>query len=201
MGILDKKIGVKYPTKTDINLAVREAKSIERKSMLPIGIFIVICILGFLKLGVFDLLHSVDQAEESMQQTQVQLDQLKQANSIYDDVLKEYNESVSLSITSPVIATLSERLEIVKQYLIAKAKVESFHVLDDIITVRISGVTLNQVSDIYTALMENEFVSNVQIYTASTDGQVGSLTTATMTIILAVDETAADSQEEGGKGQ
>ncbi len=201
MGILDKKIGVKYPTKTDINLAVREAKSIDRKSMLPIGIFIVIFILGFLKLGVFDLLHSVDQAEESMGQAQEQLDQMKEANSIYDDVLKEYNESVSLSITSPVIATLSERLEIVNQYLIAKAKVESFNVLDDIITVRISGVTLNQVSGIYTALMDNEFVSNVQIYTASTDGEVGSLTTATMTIILAVDETVADSQEEGGEGQ
>ncbi|KAF5077317.1 hypothetical protein DSECCO2_152190 [anaerobic digester metagenome] len=201
MGILDKKIGVKYPTKTNINFAVREAKSVDRKSILPIGIFVLICFLGFLKLGVLDLRHSVNQAETSAQQAQEQLNQMKEANSVYEDVLKEYNESVSLSITSPVIATLSQRLEIVNQYLISKAKVESFNVMDDIITVRISGVTLNQVSGIYTDLMTNSFVSNVQIYTASTDGESGSLTTATMTIILAVDETKVDSNEEGGEGQ
>ena len=198
---LNQKIGVKYPTKTNINLAVRESKSVDKRTMLPVGIFIAICLLAFTKLGILDLFHAVDVAEGNVGQTQVQLDQIKEANSIYDEVLKEYNESVSLSITSPVIATLSERLEIVNQYLISKAKVESFNVLEDVITAQISGVTLNQVSGIYTALMANEFVSNVQFYTASTEGDGGSLTTATMTIVLTSNEPIEAEQSEGGEGQ
>ncbi len=198
---LNKKIGVRYPTKTNMNLAVRETKGVDRRSVLPIGIFLAIAVLAFAKLAVFDLFHAVDLAEENVRLTQQQLDQMKEANSIYDEVLKEYNESVSLSISSPVIATLSERLEIVNQYLISNAKVESFNVLDDVITAQISGVTLNQVSGIYTALMANEFVSNVQFYTASTENETGSLTTATMTIILTANEAVAEEQAEGGEAQ
>ncbi|WP_304509864.1 hypothetical protein [Anaerotignum sp.] len=194
---LNKKIGVKYPTKTDINLAVREGRTINKKTVLFVGIFLMVCMAAFSKLAIFDLLQSVDNAEKNMQQAQTQLDRLKQENLIYDDVLKEYNESVSLSLSSSVIATISERLDIVDQYLIGNAKVESYNILDDVITARISGITLNQVSDIYTALMANDLISNVQIYTASTKDESDSLTTATMTIVLAVNET----QEEGGGEQ
>ncbi|MDD4844010.1 MAG: hypothetical protein PHU31_06740 [Anaerotignum sp.] len=198
---LSKKIGVKYPTKTNINLAIQEGKSINKKTVLFVGIFVMICMAGFSKLAIVDFLNSAQKAELNMQQTQEQLDQMREKNLIYEDVLKEYNERVSLSFSSPVIATISERLDIVKQYLISNAKVESFHVLDDVITARISGVTLNQISDIYTALMGNEYVANVQMFTASTDGDPTSLTTATMTIILTVDETKVAVEEEEGEGQ
>lgn len=198
---LNKKIGLKYPTKTDINLALREDRNLDKKTALPIGIFLAVFILGFAKLGVIDLLHAVDDAQRTMQQTQEQLDTLKEANLIYDDVLQEYNEVVSNSISSVVLATLEQRLELVNHYLLSKARVESFNVLDDVITASISGISLNQVSGIYTALMQNEFVDNVQIYTASTEGDSSSLTTATMTIILAVDEEKVKVAEEGGEGQ
>ncbi|WP_313527977.1 hypothetical protein [Anaerotignum sp.] len=198
---LNKKIGVKYPTKTDINLAARETKSVDQKSFVPVGILLTVLVIGFLKFGVFDLVQSVNEAQANTQQAQEQLDKLKQANLIYDDVLKEYNETVSLSISSPVIANLEERLDIVNQYLISRSSVESFNVLDDVITASISGITLNQVSGIYTDLMKNEFITNVQIYTASTDGNPGSLTTATMTIVLAVDESKTEATEEGGVDQ
>ncbi len=198
---LSKKIGVKYPTKANINLAIQEGKSINKKTVLFVGIFVMICMAGFSKLAIVDFLNSANKAELNMQQAQEQLDQMREKNLIYESVLKEYNERVSLSFSSPVIATISQRLDIVKQYLISNAKVESFNVLDDVITARISGVTLNRISDIYTALMSNEYVANVQMFTASTDGDPASLTTATMTIILTVDETKVAVEEEEGEGQ
>lgn len=196
MGFLDKKIGVKYPTKTQINFAKREVKTVERKSRVYLIAFIVVASIGFGKVAIWDLLQDVNRAEANMQEVNAQLDGLKVKNAVYEDVLKEYNESVSLSMNTPVIATFSERLDLVNEYLISKAEVESFNILEDVITVRILGVKLNEISTIYTDLMKNEFVSNVQVYTAGTDTSNSSLTTATMTIILAVDETKIASEDE-----
>lgn len=196
LGFLDKKIGVKYPTKTQINFAKREVKTVERKSRVYLIAFIVVASIGFGKVAIWDLLQDVNRAEADMQEVNAQLDELKVKNAVYEDVLKEYNESVSLSMNTPVIATFSERLDLVNEYLISKAEVESFNILEDVITVRILGVKLNEISTIYTDLMKNEFVSNVQVYTAGTDTSNSSLTTATMTIILAVDETKIASEDE-----
>lgn len=196
MGFLDKKIGVKYPTKTQINFAKREVQTVEKKSRFYLIAFIVVASIGFGKVAIWDLWQDVNRAEADMQEVNVQLDELKVQNAVYEDVLKEYNESVSLSMNTPVIATFSERLDLVNEYLISKAEVESFNILEDVITARILGVKLNEISTIYTDLMKNEFVSNVQVYTAATDASNSSLTTATMTIILAVDETKIASEDE-----
>ncbi|MPN05880.1 hypothetical protein SDC9_153134 [bioreactor metagenome] len=83
-----------------------------------------------------------------------------------------------------------ERLGLIEKYLISSSQVDSFDVLDDVITVKISGVTLNQISSIFVKLMSDPLISNVQVYTASTNDQNNSLTTATMTIQLAVDDSS-----------
>lgn len=187
---LNKKIGVKYPTKTDINLAAISKKEMDVRKAVPLGIVLVVFVGVFCKFGVFDLLSAAAVSEGKAQESQLQLDQVKAITANYDKVLKEYNEKVSLSISVPVIATIEERLDLVEKYLIAISSVEAFNVLDDVITASISGVTLNQISAIYTDLMENEFVESVQIFTASTKDQPGSLTSATMTIVLKVEEIA-----------
>lgn len=187
---LNAKINQKYPIKTDINLAVRDRKKRDLTSLLPVVIVFAICISIFTKFAVINRLSTADQAEASATAVELQLSSLKNYTKDYDNVVEKYNELLASKSSVNVIATPMERLGLIEKYLISSSQVDSFDVLDDVITVKISGVTLNQISTIFVKLMGDPLISNVQVYTASTNDQNNSLTTATMTIQLAVDDSS-----------
>lgn len=200
---LNQPIGKKkYPRKNTINLAKKDAKKLNLKQVIPVAILLTVAIGLFCKFGVIDRLNAVNEAELRAQRVQQQLTVLVTANADYDAVLAEYQSRVQSAVNSDVLADTLECLGIVEQDLMTASRVESFAVLDDVITARISGVTLNQISTLFQALIANEFVANVQVYTASTNEEnANALTTATMTILLKTKEPPAGDMgaAEGGE--
>lgn len=186
-----KKNSNKYPVKTDINLAIREKKQNKLSTNIPTFIILVIAIAIFSKFAVINRLEQASEAENSATVAQQQLETLKEYTNNYPKVLEEYNALLASKSSINVIATPMERLGLVERYLISASQVNSFDVVDDVITAQISGVTLNQISTIYANLMSDPLIENVQVYTASTNDKNNSLTTATMTIQLTVDDSLA----------
>ena len=186
-----KKNSNKYPVKTDINLAIREKKQNKLSTTIPTFIILVIAIAIFSKFAVINRLEQASEAENSATVAQQQLETLKEYTNNYPKVLEEYNALLASKSSLNVVATPMERLGLVERYLISASQVNSFDVVDDVITAQISGVTLNQISTIYTNLMSDPLIENVQVYTASTNDKNNSLTTATMTIQLLVDDSLA----------
>ncbi len=186
-----KKNSNKYPVKTDINLAIREKKQNKPSTTIPTFIILVIAIAIFSKFAVINRLEQASEAEYSATVAQQQLETLKEYTNNYPKVLEEYNALLASKSSLNVVATPMERLGLVERYLISASQVNSFDVVDDVITAQISGVTLNQISTIYANLMSDPLIENVQVYTASTDDKNNSLTTATMTIQLLVDDSLA----------
>lgn len=186
-----KKNSNKYPVKTDINLAIREKKQNKLSTTIPTFIILVIAIAIFSKFAVINRLEQASEAENSATVAQQQLETLKEYTNNYPKVLEEYNALLASKSSINVIATPMERLGLVERYLISASQVNSFDVVDDVITAQISGVTLNQISTIYANLMSDPLIENVQVYTASTNDKNNSLTTATMTIQLTVDDSLA----------
>lgn len=186
-----KKNSNKYPVKTDINLAIREKKQNKLSTNIPTFIILVIAIAIFSKFAVINRLEQASEAENSATVAQQQLETLKEYTNNYPKVLEEYNALLASKSSINVVATPMERLGLVERYLISASQVNSFDVVDDVITAQISGVTLNQISTIYANLMSDPLIENVQVYTASTDDKNNSLTTATMTIQLTVDDSLA----------
>lgn len=186
-----KKNSNKYPVKTDINLAIREKKQNKLSTNIPTFIILVIAIAIFSKFAVINRLEQASEAEYSATVAQQQLETLKEYTNNYPKVLEEYNALLASKSSLNVVATPMERLGLVERYLISASQVNSFDVVDDVITAQISGVTLNQISTIYANLMSDPLIENVQVYTASTDDKNNSLTTATMTIQLTVDDSLA----------
>ena len=123
---------------------------------------------------------------------QQELDAVRNYTKNYQKVLEEYNALLASQSSLNVIATPMERLDLVERHLLSAAHVNSFDVIDDVIMVQISGVTLQQISVIYAGLMSDPLIENVQVYTASTNENRYSLTTATMTIQLATDDALAE---------
>ncbi len=186
-----KKNSNKYPVKTDINLAIREKKQNKPSTTIPTFIILVIAIAIFSKFAVINRLEQASEAENSATVAQQQLETLKEYTNNYPKVLEEYNALLASKSSINVVATPMERLGLVERYLISASQVNSFDVVDDVITAQISGVTLNQISTIYANLMSDPLIENVQVYTASTNDKNNSLTTATMTIQLTVDDSLA----------
>ena len=186
-----KKNSNKYPVKTDINLAIREKKQNKLSTNIPTFIILVIAIAIFSKFAVINRLEQASEAENSATVAQQQLQTLKEYTNNYPKVLEEYNALLASKSSINVVATPMERLGLVERYLISASQVNSFDVVDDVITAQISGVTLNQISAIYANLMSDPLIENVQVYTASTNDKNNSLTTATMTIQLTVDDSLA----------
>ena len=186
-----KKNSNKYPVKTDINLAIREKKQNKLSTNIPTFIILVIAIAIFSKFAVINRLEQASEAENSATVAQQQLETLKEYTNNYPKVLEEYNALLASKSSINVVATPMERLGLVERYLISASQVNSFDVVDDVITAQISGVTLNQISAIYANLMSDPLIENVQVYTASTNDNNNSLTTATMTIQLTVDGSLA----------
>lgn len=186
-----KKNSNKYPVKTDINLAIREKKQNKLSTNIPTFIILVIAIAIFSKFAVINRLEKASAAEHSAAVAQQQLDAVKEYTKDYPKVLEEYNALLASKSSLNVVATPMERLGLVERYLISASQVNSFDVVDDVITAQISGVTLNQISTIYANLMSDPLIENVQVYTASTNDKNNSLTTATMTIQLLVDDSLA----------
>lgn len=186
-----KKNSNKYPVKTDINLAIREKKQNKLSTTIPTFIILVIAIAIFSKFAVINRLEQASGAENSATVAQQQLETLKEYTNNYPKVLEEYNALLASKSSLNVVATPMERLGLVERYLISASQVNSFDVVDDVITAQISGVTLNQISTIYANLMGDPLIENVQVYTASTNDKNNSLTTATMTIQLLVDDSLA----------
>lgn len=186
-----KKNSNKYPVKTDINLAIREKEQNKLSTTIPTFIILVIAIAIFSKFAVINRLEQASEAENSAAVAQQQLETLKEYTNNYPKVLEEYNALLASKSSINVVATPMERLGLVERYLISASQVNSFDVVDDVITAQISGVTLNQISAIYANLMSDPLIENVQVYTASTNDKNNSLTTATMTIQLTVDDSLA----------
>ena len=186
-----KKNSNKYPVKTDINLAIREKKQNKLSTNIPTFIILVIAIAIFSKFAVINRLEQASETENSATVAQQQLETLKEYTNNYPKVLEEYNALLASKSSLNVVATPMERLGLVERYLISASQVNSFDVVDDVITAQISGVTLNQISTIYANLMSDPLIENVQVYTASTNDKNNSLTTATMTIQLLVDDSLA----------
>ena len=186
-----KKNSNKYPVKTDINLAIREKKQNKLSTNIPTFIILVIAIAIFSKFAVINRLEQASEAENSATVAQQQLETLKEYTNNYHKVLEEYNALLASKSSLNVVATPMERLGLVERYLISASQVNSFDVVDDVITAQISGVTLNQISTIYANLMSDPLIENVQVYTASTNDKNNSLTTATMTIQLTFDDSLA----------
>lgn len=188
-----------YPSKRDMNLAMRENPQTNR----PIAVLAVLLVIAFI--GVFYLfavrrvLNEVDSAATAADNAEAQLAAIQEQTAHYDDILDEYQSYTVVSNAMTGTVNPLECLNLIETQLVDKAQVESYSVADHLVSVQLSGVTLRDVSEIYASLTASPLVSNVQVYTASTQKDSTEQVTATMNIELAQTDTSVT--DPGTNGQ
>lgn len=188
-----------YPSKRDMNLAMREKPQTNR----PFAVLAVLQVIAFI--GVFYLfavrrvLDEVDSAATAADNAEAQLAAIQEQTAHYDDVLDEYQSYTVVSNAMTGTVNPLDCLNLIETQLVDKAQVESYSVADHLVSVQLSGVTLRDVSEIYASLTASPLVSNVQVYTASTQKDSTEQVTATMNIELAQTDTSVT--DPGTNGQ
>ncbi len=188
-----------YPSKRDMNLAMREKPPTNR----PLAVLAVLLVIAFI--GVFYLfavrrvLDEVDSAAAAADNAEAQLAAIQEQTAHYDDVLDEYQSYTVVSNAMTGTVNPLDCLNLIETQLVDKAQVESYSVADHLVSVQLSGVTLRDISEIYASLTASPLVSNVQVYTASTQKDSTEQVTATMNIELAQTDTSVT--DPGTNGQ
>lgn len=194
-----KKMRSAYPTKRDMNLAMREKPQTNR----PLALLAVLLVAAFIGLfylfAVRRVLDEVDAANTAADAAEAQLAAIQQQTMNYDDVLDEYQGYTVVSNAMTGTVDPLDCLDLIETHLVDKAEVEAYSVADHLISVQLSGVTLRDVSEIYADLMNSPLVSSVQVYTASTVKDSNELVTANMNIELAQTDTSVT--DPGTDGQ
>lgn len=179
-----------YPSKRDMNLAMREKPQTNR-SLAVLAVLLVIAFIGaFYLFAVRRVLNEVDSAATAADNAEAQLAAIQEQTAHYDDVLDEYQSYTVVSNAMTGTVNPLDCLNLIETQLVDKAQVESYSVADHLVSVQLSGVTLRDVSEIYASLTASPLVSSVQVYTASTQKDSTEQVTATMNIELAQTDTS-----------
>lgn len=174
-----------------------------RRQTAPLAVLAVLLVIAFI--GVFYLfavrrvLDEVDSAATAADNAEAQLAAIQEQTAHYDDVLDEYQSYTVVSNAMTGTVNPLDCLNLIETQLVDKAQVESYSVADHLVSVQLSGVTLRDVSEIYASLTASPLVSNVQVYTASTQKDSTEQVTATMNIELAQTDTSVT--DPGTNGQ
>lgn len=188
-----------YPPKRDMNLAMREKPQTNRL-LAVLAVLMVIAFIGvFYLFAVRRVLDEVDSAATAADNAEAQLAAIQEQTAHYDDVLDEYQSYTVVSNAMTGTVNPLDCLNLIETQLVDKARVESYSVADHLVSVQLSGVTLRDVSEIYASLTASPLVSNVQVYTASTQKDSTEQVTATMNIELAQTDTSVT--DPGTNGQ
>jgi hypothetical protein len=181
----------KSAMKTTINLAQKERRTTGLRTVLPAAIVLAALIALFCKFGVIDQLNRVSRMDMQTGQTQQLLSQVQEKTANYNSVKEKYEASTAAQAALVGGVDPMSCLTLIENNLMDDAAVSSLAISGDTISVKLSNVTLNQISVIYTRLKASSLVSGVKVYTAQTGEQSAAKVTATMTIQM----VSSDSKE------
>ena len=177
-----------YPSKTYINLAIKDKKKIDVRSTLPKAVLIILLTVFVCKFGVFDLYSQVNQKEAELSQQTQRLSQLNAQLTNYDAVKAEYEtyETTKL-VADESTVSVTDAMALVDRYVSSAAQIDSVNIEGNTVTLSLSDISLNGVGKLVSTLNEQPIVANVSVSTAATD-QSDRLTRtkATMVITLQV---------------
>lgn len=182
-----------YPTKTTINLYFKEDKSAGISTFTLYVIFIIVILMALSKMFVFDVISDLNKAEEQYEKYQVTLESYLSGLENYKEVNAEYNKfSYSYLSDQEKIQDRMDVLAMLEATIFANSNVQSVSISDDVISVSLTDIDLEDTSVLAKNIEGYDIVDNVTVNTASYGG-----TYTTRMVITLVSEGAVG--ETGGE--
>ena len=158
------------PTKKTMNF-VHHASSFNPKKVLPLAIVVIIVAAVFAKFGIMDQLDKKTAAYNDLAQRQEQLAVVNTKQAGYDELEKQYGRYSYGWMSESEVSMVSRMdvLALVEQKISPASVIENIAVNNNVLTLNIHGITLEQASAMVKSLEESEMVSSATVYSASAE--------------------------------
>lgn len=181
-----KKKQAAYPSKVTMNLAIKEKSQFAPGKLIPLLLLLVILAGLFSKFAVADRLVKVDRAQAELSVLQQRKADLETATSGYEELSEKYARySIGwMTEDEQAAVTRQEMLSLVEKELMPGSQVRRVSASGNILSVELSGITLEDTSRFVQSLYQRPDVTNVAVYTASTKDEPGTQATVSMVITM-----------------
>ena len=166
--LLGKKKGaVVAPTKKTMNF-VHHQSSINYKKLIPVLLVIIVAAAVFAKFGIMDQLDKKTAAYNELALKQEQLAAVNAKLTGYDELEKQYGRySYGWMNDSEVnLVSRMDVLKLVEDKIAPAAVIENMAVNNNVLTMNIHGITLEQASAMVKSLEQSELVVSATVYNA-----------------------------------
>lgn len=181
-----KKKQAAYPSKVTMNLAMKEKSQFAPVKLIPLLLILVVLATLFGKFAVADRLAKVDRAQAELSALQQRKANLETATVGYEELSETYARySIGwMTEDEQAAVTRLEMLSLVEKELMPGSRVRRVSAGGNILSVELSGVTLEDTSRFVQSLYQRPDVTNVAVYTASTKDEPGTQATVSMVITM-----------------
>ena len=192
-----KNAAAQMPSKTTMNLAIREVNEADRKSNIAIAVIAILAIVLLGKFGFLDVYSEWQTANDQKNAAQQDWADAQLMLATYQKTADRYSHYFNAFLTDEELAMVDriELLDMLQTELFQQARMISLSVetnqenkMDQVIT-QFSGVTLQQAGILQAHLLQNPMVWDAFYTVAQTDKEDAGVgedkeVTITMTVLL-----------------
>ncbi len=155
------------PSKKTMNF-VHHVSSFNPRKVIPIVVLILLVAGVFVKAGIMDPLDQKAAAYAALAQKQEQLAAVNARLAGYDELHKQYGRySYGWMNESEVnLVTRMDALSLVEKKIAVAAEVDNLAINNNVLTMNIHGITLEQASAMVKSLEDSELVESAYVYNA-----------------------------------
>ena len=162
-----KKNAVQYPSKKTMNF-VHHQSGINLKKLIPALVLVLIVGALFAKFAILDPLAKRDAALAELSNKQTQLSLINGKLTGYDELAQQYGRYSYgwMNETEVNMVSRMDVLHLVEQEIATKAIIDNMAVNNNVLTLNIHGITLEQASTMVRSLEERGLVKSAAVYNA-----------------------------------
>ena len=162
-----KKAAIVAPSKKTMNF-VHHQSSFNLKKVIPIVLIVLIVAAVFLKFGVLDMLDKKAAAQAELDQKLQQLALVEAKLEGYDELAMEYGRYSYgwMNDTEVNMVSRMDVLNLIERKISPKATIDNFAVNNNVLTLNIHGITLEEASKMVKSLEAAKLVESASVYNA-----------------------------------
>ena len=162
-----KKNAVQYPSKKTMNF-VHHQSGINLKKLIPALVLVLIIGTLFAKFAILDPLAKRDVALGELTDKQTQLALINGKLTGYEELAQQYGRYSYgwMNETEVNMVSRMDVLQLVEQEISTKAIIDNMAVNNNVLTLNIHGITLEQASTMVRSLEERGLVESAAVYNA-----------------------------------
>ena len=162
-----KKNAVQYPSKKTMNF-VHHQSGINLKKLIPALVLVLIIGALFAKFAILDPLAKRDVALGELTDKQTQLALINGKLTGYEELAQQYGRYSYgwMNETEVSMVSRMDVLQLVEQEISTKAIIDNMAVNNNVLTLNIHGITLEQASTMVRSLEDRGLVESAAVYNA-----------------------------------